>query len=68
MVINANFVVNPFVTVGGTYVGLGDALSALFSISVDAKGGFTAKVTIGKLVFPFKGVFDVDGTFDHRTK
>lgn len=66
MVINANFVANPFVTVGGTYVGLGDALSALSSISVDANGGFTAKVTIGKLVFPFKGVFNADGTFDRR--
>jgi hypothetical protein len=67
--LRANFVVNPFAAVAGTYHGLlqsspaTNAAAGTFTLSVNAFGAFSGKVIRGGVTFPMRGAFKNDGSF-----
>jgi hypothetical protein len=67
MVLQANFIPNPFPKAAGTYYGLfaesnrAQNRSGFFTLSVGPAGGFSASLVRGTNTFPFSGGFDVYG-------
>ena len=66
-VLTANFIVNPYPPLQGSYSGLiaGAAASGngFFSATVNANGRFTGTIRIGKLTLPISGGFDGNEQF-----
>jgi hypothetical protein len=67
MVLQANFIPNPFPGAKGTYYGLfaepdrAQNHSGFFTLSLGPFGGYTASLVRGTNTFPFSGGFDVYG-------
>jgi len=68
LVLQANFVTNPFIPVAGTYQGLfyvtnnvAPQSSGAFSAIVTSNGTFTAKLQLGSLSYAFAGQFSLTG-------
>jgi Calx-beta domain/Bacterial Ig domain/Divergent InlB B-repeat domain/Putative binding domain, N-terminal len=70
LVLQANFVTNPFVATKGTYNGLffdEDAIrhdnSGFFTATVAESGAFSARATLAGKTIPFSGKLGLDGNF-----
>jgi hypothetical protein len=68
LVIQANFVTNPFIAAKGTYCGLfieADGIkqesSGFFDLTLTDRGTYSARLTMGAAVYPFSGQFDLSG-------
>src|SRR5262249_48232978 len=69
MVLQANFIPNPFIPLKGVYNGLFYATNELapqrsgfFTASVTDQGRFTARLILGGQAFPISGQFNLAGT------
>jgi hypothetical protein len=68
LVIQANFVTNPFIAAKGTYSGLffqeegvTQDSSGFVALTLTDRGSYSAQLRIGAAVYPFSGQFDVAG-------
>src|SRR5438132_4735350 len=67
MVLQTNFIHNPFPNAKGTYYGLfseperAQNHSGFFTLTLRASGGYSASLVRGTNTFPFSGRFDVYG-------
>lgn len=68
LVVNANFVTNPFIAAKGTYSGLffeangvRHDSSGFFDLTLTDRGSYSAKFRIGAAVYPFSGQFNLAG-------
>lgn len=67
LTLTAHFVINPFVSVRGRYIGLltsaNSANTGFLSGKVTLQGGLSLKAKLGALTLPIKGRFSTDGHF-----
>lgn len=67
--LTAHFVINPFVSVQGKYIGLltsaNSGMPGFLSGNLTANGGFSLKAKFGSITVPIKGRFSNDGHY-HR--
>jgi hypothetical protein len=73
MVLQADFIPNPFIPVKGTYNGLFYDTNGVefnsagfFALTLAANGAYTGRIQVGGRAYPLAGQFDVAGT-DSRT-
>lgn len=69
LTLTAHFVINPFASVQGKYIGLltsaNSGINGSLSGNLTAKGGFSLKAKFGSMTVPIKGRFSNDGHY-HR--